>query len=59
MHNPTLQELEDEGLLTWEQATELECWLSAPGDPMPPETLAVALFQAWILATMDEGATVH
>ena len=59
MHDPTLQDLEDQGLLTWEQATELSCWLGTPSEPDLPEPLFVALTQAWLLATMDEEATVH
>lgn len=59
MHDPTLQELEDEGLLTWEQAEELSCWLGTTSEQNLPEPLYVALFQAWMLATMDEEATVH
>lgn len=59
MRDPTLQDLEDEGLLTPDQATELACWLSAPGDLELPGELFETLTKAWLLATMDEDATVH
>lgn len=59
MRDPTLQEMEEEGLLTWEQAEELAAHFRAPGDLDLPGPLFETLTQAWLLATMDEDATVH
>ena len=55
----SLQDLEDQGLLTWEQAEELAAWFrSAEFVKLPPD-LHQVMSNAWHLATMDEEATVH
>ena len=59
MRDPTLQEMEEEGLLTWEQAEGLAAHFRDPGALDLPAPLFETLTQAWLLATMDEDATVH
>lgn len=59
MRDPTLQELEDEGLLTWEQAEELAAWFRAPDQPLLPDDLFRVMCHAWMLWMLDEEATLH
>ena len=59
MESVSLQDLEDQGLLTWEQAEELAAHYRASDDPDLPEPLSVALMQAWLLATMEADSPVH
>ena len=57
MHYPTLQELQDANLLTWEQVEEIGAHLR--GSDEVPYSLLQAVHHAWLLWSMDEGATVH
>ena len=54
-----LQDLEDEGLVTSEQAEELAAWFRSADLVKLPPHLDQVMRNAWALATMDEEATVH
>lgn len=59
MESVSLQELEDQGLLTWEQAEELAAWFRSAAFVKLPPHLHQVMSNAWNLAMMDEEATVH
>lgn len=59
MLDPTLQDLLEAELLTWEQHEELSAWFRAPGNPPLPDELFQVMCHAWMLWTLGEGATLH